>query len=70
VLKKLVEKSQKGDELGQHRSDSEKKIDLLKFMARTRQRIPLFRSNYYHILVRNLRNSLKICAIILFICTL
>ncbi|KAJ4783106.1 Mediator of RNA polymerase II transcription subunit 14 [Rhynchospora pubera] len=39
ALKELVEKSQKGDELGQHRSDSEKKIDLLKFIARTRQRM-------------------------------
>lgn len=39
ALKELVEKSQKGDELGQNRSDSEKKIDLLKFIARTRQRM-------------------------------
>lgn len=39
ALKDLVEKGQKGDELGQQRSDSEKKIDLLKFIARTRQRM-------------------------------
>jgi mediator of RNA polymerase II transcription subunit 14 len=39
ALKELVEKGQKGDELGQQRSDSEKKIDLLKFIARTRQRM-------------------------------
>ncbi|KAJ3669627.1 hypothetical protein LUZ60_011577 [Juncus effusus] len=39
ALKELVEKSKKGDEHGQQISDSEKKIDLLKFIARTRQRM-------------------------------